>query len=118
VRTRFIAALALALAASLSVAQPGPGPGAGKGPGAGPRSGPRAPAFGPRYTQGWSMMSVEERNAHRDRMLAAKTVDECKATLDAHRRTIEARAKERGVATPRGPRTDMCDIMKRRGLIK
>jgi hypothetical protein len=114
-RWTIAAAVALALTASLSTAQPGFGPGAGKAPGAGPQGGPRAPAFGPRYTQGWSMMSAEERNAHRDRMLAAKTVDECKAALDEQRRTIEARAKERGVAVPRGPRTDMCQIMQRRG---
>jgi hypothetical protein len=102
----FIAALALA--AGVAIAQgPGPGPGAGKGPGGW--------RFGPDNTRGWSLMTPEERDEHRQKMLAATTVEECQAALEEHRKLIEERAKERGVAAPRGPRADMCDRMKARG---
>jgi hypothetical protein len=123
--TRIAAAcFALALAAGTARAQPGPGPGAGPGagqgpgPGAGPgkgRGGP--PSFGSSNTRGWSMMTREERDAHRQRMTSVKTLDECNAALADHQKQMEARAKERGKAAPRGPGRDMCEVMKQRGMI-
>ena len=104
-------ASALALAAGVALAQgPGPGGGPGKGPGGGWR-------FGPDNTRGWSMMTPEERNEHRQKMLGVGTVAECQAVLEEHRKLIEERAKERGLAPPPGPRTDMCERMKARGRI-
>ncbi len=116
------AAAALLFASNISMAQgPGSGPGAGPGPGA--RGGPGGPgkgpgfSFGPSNTSGWSMMSSQERTEHRDKMLNMKTYAECKAYVAEHRKTMEARAKEKGVAMPGGPRSDMCERMKQRGRI-
>jgi hypothetical protein len=36
-------------------------------------------AFDKDNTRGWSLMTTEERTAYHDKMLAAKTLDECKA---------------------------------------
>ena len=60
-------------------------------PGTGPRYG-----FSPDNTRGWSLMTAEERTEHQNKMLAAKTVDECKAVLDEHFKLMNARAKEKG----------------------
>jgi len=105
------AAAALFLASNISMAQ-----GPGSGPGAGPGKGPGF-SFGPGNTSGWSMMSSQERTEHRDKMLNMKTYAECKAYVAEHRKAMEARAKEKGVAAPGGPRTDMCERMKQRGRI-
>ena len=110
----------------------GMGPGAGKGPGAGmgPGSGMepgqgmgpgggRAMRFNSNKdnTPGWTLMSAEERTAHRDKMRGAKTYDECKAVQDEHHKAMEARAKEKGVTLP-APRFNGCDRMKARGFFK
>jgi hypothetical protein len=122
-------AIALCFAAA-SFAQPngGPGYGPGKGPqaqgqgygpGKGPGAqgqGPRAPRFGSSNTYGWSMMSPQERNEFRREMLSAQTPEQCQAAMAKHRDTIAARAKERGAAAPRGPRSDMCQVMRQRGF--
>ncbi len=121
-------ALIALLGSSLALpvyAQPGPGGGPGMGPGAGMGPGPGrgARAKGPRFqfnrdnTYGWSLMSAQERTAYRDKMLAAKTYDECKAVQDERHTVMEARAKEKGVSL-RGPRQSACDRMKARGLLK
>ena len=106
---RYLVAAAFALAASGVALAQGPGPG-GKGPGGGWQ-------FGPGNTRGWSLMTPDERNEHRRKMLGATTYAECQAVLAEHRKLIEERAKERGVAAPPGPRTDMCERMKARGRI-
>jgi len=104
-------------------AQPGPGPGGGPGAGMGPGAG-RGPAakasrfrFNRDNTYGWKLMTAQERTAHRDKMLAAKTYDECKAVQDEQRALMEARAKEKGTTLP-APRQNGCDRMKARGLLK
>ena len=108
-------------------AQPGPGPGGGPGagPGAGMGSGPgRARAAkAPRFefnkdnTFGWKQMSAAERTAHRDKMLSAKTYDECKAVQDEQHKLMEARANEK-LMTLAPSRQNACDRMKARGLLK
>jgi len=117
-----------ALSASV-LAQPGPGmgPGGGMGPGMGPGGGGMGPGMGggrgmrfdfnKSNTPGWSLMTPEERAAHRDKMLAAKTPEECKAVQEEHHKQMEARAKEKG-QTLRGPRQNACDRMKARGFYK
>lgn len=115
-----IALLGVSVALPVS-AQPGPGPGGGPGMGPGPGRGQKA--RGPRFqfnrdnTYGWTLMSAQERTAHRDKMLAARTYDECKAVQDEQHALMEARAKEKGT-TLRGPRQNSCDVMKARGLLK
>jgi len=92
-------------------AQPGPGP--GRGPTA---NSPRF-QFNKDNTYGWALMSAQERTAHRDKMLTAKTYDECKAVQAEQHALMEARAKEKG-KTLSGPRQNGCDVMKARGLLK
>ena len=97
-----------------SVALPGyaqPGPGPGPGPGRGRFH------FNQDNTFGWKLMSAQERAAHRDKMLAARTYAECKAAQDEQHQLMEARAKEKHMTLPT-PRQNVCDRMKARGLLK
>jgi len=102
---------------------PGSGPGAGTGAGMGPHPGKGPPAAAPRYqfnkdnTYGWTLMSAQEQTAHRDKMLAAKTYDECKAVQVEQHILMQARATEKGATLP-APRQNACDRMKARGLLK
>jgi hypothetical protein len=83
-------------------AAPVPGP---QGPGPRPGMGPR---YGPDYTPGWSMMSREERDAHRQRMAQARTAEQCRLERDTHRQLMERRALERGLKPMPAPRRDAC----------
>ena len=65
-----IALLGAALAAPV-FAQPGPGG--------------RAMRFDQNNTRGWTLMTPEERTAHREKMLSLKTYEECKAFQADHR---------------------------------
>ena len=82
-----------------------------------------ASAQGPRYqfnrnnTPGWSLMTPEERAEHRNRMLAARTYEECRQIQEEHRKAMEARAKEKGI-TLGTPRYNACERMKARGFFK
>lgn len=62
-------------------------------------------------TFGWSLMSNEERAAHRQKMLATKTYEECKSLQNEHHLAMEARAKEKGKTLPE-PRQMGCDRMQ------
>lgn len=76
----------------------------------GPMHGPRGPGmgrFGAEATPGWSMMTPQERDEHRQRMLSATTREECRKAMDEHRKIMEDRAKERGIPM-RQPRRDAC----------
>jgi predicted RNase H-like HicB family nuclease len=86
----------------------GPGMGGGKG---------RHYNLNKDNTWGYQMMTPEERTAHRDKMHAAKTYDECKALQDEHHKAMEARAKEQGKTLP-APRNNGCDRMKAGGYFK
>lgn len=103
-----ITLLGAALAAPV-FAQGGPGMG-GQGGG---RGGMR---FSQNNTVGWSLMTVEERNAHQLKMRSVKTYDECKQLQTSHREAMEVRAKEKGITLPT-PRQNGCDRMKARGFI-
>jgi len=50
-----------------------------------------APVFG------WELMTVKERNAHREKMRLLKTQSARTAYLEKHHKMMEERAKERGV---------------------
>lgn len=115
------------IASSLAFAQPGPAasrpcaaaPGA-SGPAAdcvGPRGGMRGgmgphARYGRDFTPGWGMMSREEQQQHRDKMLSFKDYDECKAYVEQHHTQMADRAKERGRTTPATPRRDVCAALK------
>ncbi len=111
-------ALLVAGTAAPSFAQPGPGMGGmgGMGAGMGPGKGARF-AFDKDSTPGWALMSAEERTAHREKMLAAKSYEECKTIQAEHHAAMEARAKEKGATLP-APRQNGCDRMQARGLFK
>ena len=118
-----VAFLGAAIAAPV-FAQAGPGGGTGMGPGTGMGAGMgRSSGKAMRYrfnkdnTPGWSLMSAEERTTYHDKMLAAKSYDECKALQDEQHQAMAARAKEQG-KTLRGPRRNACDNMKGRGFFK
>ncbi len=108
------------------MAQPGPGvgggpgmmqnagPGAGMGPGGGGRGGMR---WNQNNTTGWSMMTPEERTAHRAQMRSVKTYEECKQLQTEHRTLMEARAREKGLTLPT-PRQNACERMQARGFFK
>ena len=91
----------------------GPGMGPGMGPNAGRGRGYR---FGRDNTMGWSMMNPQERQAHRDRMMGMKNLDECRSYVESHRKEMESRAKERSKPLPGAPRVDMCERMSQRGF--
>ncbi len=71
----------------------------GMGPGA---------RWGRDYTPGWSLMSTEERQQHRDKMGSFTSYDDCKAYMDQHHQQMSARAKEQGRIMPAQPRRDAC----------
>jgi len=121
---RIVLAAALLCANATVWAQPGPmrgGPcaaasgasapaaGCGGGPGGGMHA-----RWGQRYTPGWSMMTPEERQAHRDKLASLKTYDECKAYMDQHRAEMAERAKTQGRTMPATPRHDACASLKAR----
>ncbi|OYY67261.1 MAG: hypothetical protein B7Y51_00105 [Burkholderiales bacterium 28-67-8] len=114
----------MSLSMGIAMAQPGggKGPGAGTGPmGAGPAAsapgmgrggGHGAARYGSDYTPGWTLMSQQERNEHRDRMRSMKTFEDCKAYQDQHHEQMAARAKERGGKPLAQPRRDACASLK------
>lgn len=97
-----------AASAASPSAQQGPGACAQAGPGCGMR-------FNARNTPGWSMMTPEERQQHHDKMLSAKSPEECKAYYEEHQKLMQERAKEKGTAFRPG-RGDPCAMMQRRGF--
>jgi hypothetical protein len=127
-RTMMLASL-MGLSIGVAMAQPGggKGPGAGPGPmgagpaasapgmgiGMGPGGGHGAARYGSDYTPGWTLMTQEVRNEHRDRMRSMKTYEECKAYQDQHHEQMAARAKERGGKPLAQPRRDACGSLKK-----
>lgn len=85
-----------------AIAQPGPGARFG---------------WNKENTQGWTLMTAEERAEHQTKMRAAKTYEECKTLQNEHHQAMEARAKEKGI-TLRPARRNGCDVMKERGILK
>ncbi len=122
-----VLATALGLSTGAAMAQPGggKGPGAGPGPmgagpaasaagmGMGPGGGRGAARWGSDYTPGWSLMTQQERNEHRERMRSMKSYEECKAYQEQHHEQMAARAKERGGKALAQPRRDACGGLKK-----
>lgn len=97
--TRWVPWLAALCSAGAALAQPmGPG---GMGPGM---------HMGPDNTPGWKLMTKEERDEHREKMMSMKSADECRTYMTEHHRLMQERAKAKGV-TLREPRPEMCDRM-------
>ena len=110
----FAALLGAALAAPVFAQQ---GQGIGPGSGMGPGGKGMQYRFNKDNTPGWSLMTPEERTAHHNAMMAAKTYEDCKAAQVAQHKQMEARAKEQGKTLP-GPRQNACERMKARGFYK
>ena len=89
---KFVAVLTMVLASSLLAAQPGPPNGV---PGGGPQW--RGSNMN---TPGWSLMSDEERLAHRDRMRSLTSYDECAAYVAEHHALMVDRARAAGKTLP------------------
>ena len=83
----------------------GMGPGYGRGNGTGPRSGAGRMA----------LLTPEEQTQHREAMQALKSVEACTAYVTQFRQLLQERAKEKGVAAPRGPNEGMCERMNAHG---
>jgi len=64
--------------------------------------------WGSDNTPGWSMMTSEERQAHRQRMAGMQDRADCQAYMDQHHADMVARATERGTSMPARPRRDPC----------
>jgi hypothetical protein len=114
------AALFLVFASPVQ-AQPAAGMGMGPGSsggGMGPGNG-RAQGFSfdSNNTRGWSLMTPEEHAAHRDKMLSAKTYDECKTIQEEQHKTMIERAQQQGKTVPM-PRQNGCDRMHAGGYFK
>jgi hypothetical protein len=63
-------------------------------------------------------MTQDERADYQSKMLSMKSYDQCVAYQSEHRKLIEKRAKERGVAAPPAPRMNPCDRLRARGQFK
>jgi hypothetical protein len=117
-----IVALVCAGFASIGIAQgPGAGPGTGQGQGPGPGRGPGMHGMGMKFgstnTPGWSMMTKEERKEHHNKMMSAKTMGECTALHEDHRKLMEQRAKDKNI-TLRQPKHNPCEMMQKNGAFK
>jgi hypothetical protein len=106
------ALLSLLLLSGPVLAQSGGSGGHGMGPASAQKSTP-APRYGTDYTPGWSMMSKEERNAHRKHMHELKTYEDCRAYLERHREQMAPRAREQGRNALAPPRRDACAALKK-----
>ena len=60
------------------------------------------------------MMNPDERKTHREKMTGSKDADSCKAYMEEHHKSMEARAKEKGKTMPKHS-GDGCDHLKKRG---
>ena len=106
---RFVLIAAIAAVSLAAFAQPvGPGPGMGAGMGRG-----MGPRFDAQNTPGWTMMTPDERRAHREKMLSMKDEASCQAYMEEHHKEMEARAKEKGKTLPQGPGR-ACDFLKKK----
>jgi hypothetical protein len=117
---RLIAAMVCVGFASIGIAQ-GPGTGAGTEPSPGKGQGQgmhrMGMKFGSANTPGWSMMSKEERKEHHDKMMSAKTMGECTALHEDHRKLMEQRAKDKNTTLPQ-PKHNPCEMMQKHGAFK
>jgi opacity protein-like surface antigen len=63
-------------------------------------------------TAGWEMMSPDERRMHQDKMGGFKDMGSCQAYMKEHHKSMEARAKQKGMKPPHDSGHG-CDSMKK-----
>jgi hypothetical protein len=102
-------AVALVAAACATYAQEGPSDAT---PGGRAATAPRGDAS--------RLLTRQERREHHDKMMAAKSVEQCRALQAEQQKLLEQRAKDKGVQlpTPRRGAQDMCERMQARGRFK
>ena len=88
------AAVAAAFVVSAALAQGGSGPG--------------AMGMGPDDSPGWALMTAQERDEHRARMMAFTNFEDCTAYLAEHHRLMLDRARAQGTTLPAQPRMGFC----------
>jgi len=62
-------------------------------------------------TRGWQLMSPEERIAHQSRVRGFTRLEECRRYQLAHHQQMAERARQQGIALPRGGQ-DVCAHLK------
>lgn len=67
------------------------------------------PRAGPGYTNGWSLMTDEERHDYRAKITAMLNAGACRAFVEQHHRDMVTRAKETNASLPPPARLDVCD---------
>lgn len=72
-------------------------------------SAPFTARVGADYTPGWDMMTAQEREAYRQRMLSVPTRDECRRMRDEQIKQAAKRANVRGIKELPNPRYDACE---------
>jgi hypothetical protein len=72
------------------------------------------PGHGPGPGRGASLLTDEERTAHRAKMQSLASYDECKSYMADFSKQLQGRAKEKGQPVG-GPNETMCDRMKAHG---
>ncbi len=97
-----LAALAVPLLATIAAAQQAT-------PSVPPASASPPVRVGSEYTPGWDMMTPQERDAYRQRMIAAPTPAECRRLRDEQLEAAARRANARGIKDVPNPRYDACD---------
>lgn len=70
--------------------------------------------WGSDFTPGWSLMTEQERMAHRERMRSMNDYGECRSFHEQHHEQMMARAKERRAKAPPKPMRDPCAGLKPR----
>lgn len=68
-------------------------------------------------TYGWQLMTPEERKSHQARLAGFTGYSGCRGYIDAQRREMEERAREKGLDLP-VVEQDPCDAMKGKGILK
>jgi hypothetical protein len=101
-RSISLAALAAVVLAGAAAAQTADAP-------APAASASRPVRVGSEYTPGWDMMTPAERDAFRDRMIAAPTKAECRRLRDEQLENAAKRANARGMKNVPSPRYDACE---------
>lgn len=64
-------------------------------------------------TQGWHLMSHEERIAHQSKVRGFTSLEECRTYQLAHHQQMAERARQQGIALPHGGR-DVCERLQRK----
>jgi hypothetical protein len=67
------------------------------------------PRAGPGYTNGWSLMTPEERREYRTKIMSITNMYACRAFVEQHHRLMVERAKQMGAGIPPPARLDVCD---------